>query len=143
MSPDDAVDLETPMSEHRGQVVDGDALLRLSVRPPGGGTRTESAVVDTGFRGEISLPSSLSEAARRGRAQRSVSRLADGSPVRHRSAVVEIVFCGERRFVPAGDGSDHVLIGTALLHGRRLTVDAVEGGAVTIGPLSQSSPDVP
>ena len=107
---------------------------------------TRPAVVDTGFALGVAAPADLLRRIGLESTAFAAVTLADGTP-RSVPATVAGVRVGESDrvvteilFLP--DGTD-VLIGMDLLHDHRLTLDAVEGGPVTIAPLSQSSPDTP
>lgn len=92
--------------------------------------------MDTGFTDELTMPASVAEYLGlpvRGSVD---AELADGSveqlPLHH----VRISWHGRTRSVRAyGVSSDEALIGMSLLHGSRLTLDSVPGGAVLIEEL--------
>ena len=118
-----------------GRVVLGDAVVTLGLLTRDGRRLDRTAVIDTGSARPLTLPPLLFEKVRRGPAVRTSTVLADGSDVVHRAALVRVELCGHVRDVMAGDLTQEVLIGMPLLTGRRLTVDCVEGGPVTIEPL--------
>ena len=94
------------------------------------------AVLDTGFTGYLALPQSL--IGQLGLASESEGRitLADGSVQMHDIYRTVVVWHGERQTVPIMGMGDKPLIGMRLLAGSRVTMDVVDGGAVTIEPLA-------
>ncbi len=93
------------------------------------------AVVDTGFTGELTLlPDSISRLGYESQGGQEV-RLADGELIVLETYRIPVLCHGVRRTITAMQADNDPLIGMALLDGYRLVVDAVEGGAVTIGPI--------
>lgn len=120
-----------------GVVLDRDPLIQLVLYAADGATRTETAVVDTGYQGAVAAPDALFDHVRRGRATPVAVRLADGTTFERRAAVAEVQWCGERVRTRILGGASQVLVGMELLAHHRLTVDCVDGGPVTIEPLSR------
>jgi clan AA aspartic protease len=112
-----------------------EAVLRLRVRGPGGAEDVVEAVIDTGYTGSLTLPTSV--AASLGLAQVSSGRavLADGSSRRFDSFAVELDWGGTWRGVVASALGDEVLVGMGLLAGHQLRLEALPGGAVEIDEL--------
>ena len=127
-----------PGSTLRGAVVRRDAVVTLVVFTSGGDRLERTAVVDTGCQKSLILPPLLFEKVRRTPRLRGTTALADGTVAEHPEASVRVELCGVARNVLAGCLGRDVLLGMALLAGHRLTVDAAEGGPVTISPLAQS-----
>ena len=126
-----------------GRVLGAGPRVPVRLLGPAGGLRL-LALVDTGFDGEVAVPHATARRLGLPRAGTAGVTLADGSAVTAPAARVRLSI-GDggslgRRALLLGD---EVIIGMAALRGHRLTVDAVEGGSVTIAPLSQSSPDTP
>jgi clan AA aspartic protease len=116
---------------------DRQALIRLIVRGPAGNEQEVAAIIDTGFDGWLSLPSSIvlpldSEWRRRGRAL-----LADGSESIFDIYEAIVIWDGEARRIPVDQAETTPLVGMSLLEGYELTVQAQPGGNVTIAALSQ------
>jgi clan AA aspartic protease len=119
-----------------GQVTaDREAVVRLTVRGPGGIEREVDAVLDTGFTEYLSLPSSLIAALALPYQYAMPFVLADGSPVRVAVYDGAVVWDGQERVIPVHRTDSDALIGMSLLYGSRLLLDAVGGGPVTITPL--------
>lgn len=113
-----------------------DAVVRFLVRGTGGILHETEAVVDTGFNGFVSLPSSLISALGLPFVRTEQTLLANGS--REEVAVHEgTIFwdAGKRTvLVQATDGDP--LIGMALMRGYELTVQVRINGDVFIKPMA-------
>lgn len=114
---------------------DGEPRLGMKVYGPTGTEVHVEAVVDTGFTGYLTLsPADITSLALifHGRAQ---AMLADGTVVTLRKYEARVDWHGQRRdvLVLAADGGP--LLGTALVHGSRLTIEMIDGGDVMIQPL--------
>ena len=109
--------------------------VRLRLTGPAGRSEEILAVVDTGFDGALSLPATLAEWLSLEKGQSSKVRLADGEINLFDRYAVQVLWDDQPRDVLALAMGDDVLIGMALLEGYRLTIDAVDGGPVTIGPI--------
>ena len=98
-----------------------------------------AAIIDTGFRGTLVLPSDLMSEFGQD-IEYSESILADGSHVEHQSMYVEFYFPGDINYPfreRAIELGHEPLIGMRLLEGFRLSMDIIEGGSVTIEPLDR------
>jgi clan AA aspartic protease len=111
------------------------ALITVEVYGPRGPSEPADMIVDTGFTGFLALPSDL--IARLGLPCLGLRTafLADG-----REAVLNLFeavmeWHGQLRRVLALEVRRGALLGMALLHGSRLTMDAVENGPVRIEPI--------
>jgi len=115
---------------------DRQAIIHLMVRGPGGQEQEIEAIIDTGFDGWLSLPSSVIVSLGLVWRQRGRALLADG-----RESVFDIYeatvdWDGEARRIPVDEAETAPLIGMSLLEGYELTVQAQAGGNVTIRALS-------
>jgi clan AA aspartic protease len=120
---------------------DRQALVRLIVRGPAGKEQEVEAIIDTGFDGWLSLPSSIISSLdlmwrRRGRAL-----LADGSESIFDIYEAVVIWDSEARRIPVDQAETTPLVGMSLLEGYELTVQAQAGENVTIAALSQSKHD--
>ncbi len=95
-----------------------------------------AAVLDTGFTGYLALPQSL--IGQLGLVSEGEGRitLADGSVQMHDIYRTTVIWYGQRQTVPIMGMGDKPLIGMRLLAGSRVTMDVVNGGAVTIELLA-------
>jgi clan AA aspartic protease len=115
---------------------DRQAIIHLMVRGPTGQALEIEAIIDTGFDGWLSLPSSGIVSLGLVWRQRGRALLADG-----RESVFDIYeatvdWDGEARRIPVDEAETAPLVGMSLLEGYELTVQAQAGGNVTIRPLS-------
>jgi clan AA aspartic protease len=115
------------------------AIIRLPVRGPTGQEQEIDAIIDTGFDGWLSRPSSLIVLLSLVWRQRGRALLADG-----RESVFDIyegtVFWdGQDHRIPVHEAETTplIVIGMSLLHGYELTIQAQAGGKVTVRALSQ------
>jgi clan AA aspartic protease len=118
---------------------DHQAIIRLSVRGPTGQEQEIDAIIDTGFDGWLSLPSSLIVLLSLVWRQRGRALLADG-----RESVFDIyegtvIWDGQDHRIPVHEAETTPLIGMSLLHGYELTIQAQAGGKVTVRALSQAT----
>lgn len=112
-----------------------EALVRLTVRGPGGQEQEIEPVIDTGFDGALSLPPTRIDALglpwrRRGRAL-----LADGSESVFDIYEATIMWDGAPRRIAVDAADTDPLLGMALLYRYELTLQVVEGGRVIIQAL--------
>jgi clan AA aspartic protease len=112
-----------------------EALVRLTVRGPGGQEQEIEAVIDTEFDGSLSLPPALIDTLglpwrRRGRAV-----LADGSESVFDIYEATLMWDGAPRRITVDAADTEPLLGMALLYNYELTVHVIEGGRVRIQAL--------
>jgi clan AA aspartic protease len=94
-----------------------------------------TAVIDTGYNGELSLPMAVITALSLPPLAPGRVRLADASRRILRRYRAEVIWDGQRRTVRVLCVEGDPLIGTALLSGYRMEADFVAGGQVTLQPL--------
>lgn len=114
---------------------DREAIIRLTVRGPAGQHQQVEAVIDTGFDGWLSLPTTLIVTLglpwrRRGRAF-----LADGSESLFDIFEGTVMWDKRRRRIPVDKADTAPLVGMALLNGYELNIRVRARGKVTITPL--------
>jgi clan AA aspartic protease len=114
---------------------DREAIVRLTVRGPGGRTRRVTAEIDTGFDGWLSLPPPLVTQLGLPWRRRGRSLLADGREGVFDIYEATVVWDRRRLRIPVDEADTTPLIGMALLDGYELNVQVRAGGAVTIKPL--------
>ena len=115
---------------------DRQAVIHLTVRGPAGQEQEIEAIIDTGFDGCLSLPSSFIVLLGLSWRERGRALLADGS-----ESVFDIyegtaLWDGEFRRIPVHEAETTPLIGMSLLQGYELNVQVQPGGNVTIRTLS-------
>jgi clan AA aspartic protease len=114
---------------------DLEAVLRLTVLGPSGQSADIDGVIDTGFSGYLTLPAAtiaLLGLTSRGPAY---AMLADGTSVTLATYIATVLWHGAHRIVIVMCAEADPLIGAALLHRSRVTLDMEVGGAVIIAPL--------
>lgn len=118
-----------------------EAIVRLRVRGPAGQDQEIEAVIDTGFDGWLSLPSSIiAQLGLRWR-QRGRALLADGSESVFDMYEAAVDWDGNARRVPVDEAETFPLVGMSLLEGYDLIVQVQRGGNVTLRTLSQARSD--
>lgn len=92
-------------------------------------------VIDTGFNGYLTLPGPLIGLLGLVYHSQAVAMLADGSTIPLRKYEARVEWEGGERDVLVLEADGGPLLGMSLLYGSRVTLDVVDGGAVTITSL--------
>ena len=95
-------------------------------------SRTIEFLLDTGFTGPLSLPLSIIEELELPYLRSRPAELADGSTQDFAVYAALADWDGQRRTVPVFESESQPLLGMAMLWGKRVTIDAWAGGAVTV-----------
>lgn len=107
-----------------------DAIIKLTIHFPDGTQEEVSAIVDTGFSGELCITEDI---ARRLTPLRQVqTKLADASTIRVQAYRASIEWNGRRKDVFAMQTGDDVLIGMELLLPQTLIIEALPNGRVEV-----------
>jgi clan AA aspartic protease len=114
------------------------AVIRLTVRGPTSQQQEIEAIIDTGFDGCLSLPSSLIVLLGLVWRERGRALLADGSESVFDIYEGTVLWDGKVRRIPVHEAETTPLIGMSLLQGYELTVRVQTGGNVTVRALSQA-----
>jgi clan AA aspartic protease len=122
----------------KGKVVAREAVVSLEIRSRGAAPQTIQAAIDTGYNGYLTLPKALVSTLQLQLAGYRRATLADGSSVILESYLATITWHGKPRDVLISQTTGIPLIGMALLHGNRLTLDVLDGGDVLIDALPPS-----
>ena len=119
-----------------GKIVDNqEALIELEIVDVNHTEKVE-AIIDTGFTGELTLPSDLIERLGLPRIGELRITLGDGNEVDVGLYLAMVLWQGEERIVQVLSTDDgKALVGMSLLYGNRLTLEGVTDGKVTIEPL--------
>jgi clan AA aspartic protease len=123
-----------------GTVANREALVELEVAHAGQPIAT-TAAIDTGYNGYLTLPSDIITALGLPFAGYRSGTLADGSTVVLEVYLAAVTWHQVQREVLVAQAVGRPLIGMSLLHGSRLTIDAIEDGDVVIEKLPLGPPD--
>jgi clan AA aspartic protease len=115
-----------------------EAVLRLAVCGPSGDERAVEAVVDTGYDGSLTLPPRLVAELRLPFRNRASALLGDGSRTVYDVHDGIVLWNGRLRRIAVDVVDIDPLLGMALLYGQELTIQVVEGGAVSVREMFQS-----
>jgi clan AA aspartic protease len=113
-----------------------EAVIRLRVRGPAGQEEEIEAVIDTGFNRYLTLPSSLVALLALPFEAPTQAMLADGQIVAMDYYRASIAWDGRDRQILILEADGDPLVGMSLLYGYDLRVRVVDGGFVTIAPIS-------
>jgi len=103
--------------------IDREAVIPLSVRGPSGRRRLVEAVVDTGYDGWLSLPSSVIHYLGLAWIRTGPITLADGSEIEFNVYDAVVKWDGKLRHVTVDELEAAPLVGMALLSGHHLGID--------------------
>jgi clan AA aspartic protease len=112
-----------------------EAIIHLVVRGSNEPGQEIEAVIDTGFNGSISLPTSLIAELKLPFRSRGRAELADGSESIFNIFEAIVTWDGQPRRVAVDEANTDPLSGMSLLHSYELNVQVVKGGSVTIKSL--------
>lgn len=97
--------------------------------------KSVNAVIDTGFTGFLSLPSSIISELELPWSYRDRATLGDGSETLFDVYDANIIWDGQFREIEINSANTDPLLGMKMLRGYRLQVDTVQGGLVTVEAL--------
>lgn len=112
-----------------------EARLRLTVIAPDEQEHSLDVVLDTGFNGFLTLPTSVIRALRLPLGGNREVTLGDGSAVVLDSYIARVLWHERWRRILVLQADGDPVIGMSLLHGSRIVLDVLEDGDVTIDPL--------
>lgn len=116
-----------------------EATIRLVVGNVDSQRQMIDAVIDTGFTGFLTLPSSVLADLNLRAYRREEGVLGDGSTCIFDVYRGLVIWDGELRRIDINESDTEPLVGMSLLYGYRMQLDAIEGGTVTIQALSSLS----
>jgi clan AA aspartic protease len=114
---------------------DREAKIRLDVYDSNGQQREFEAVIDTGFTGSLTLPSSAIATLGLAFTGRGQVVLGDGSIELFDMFTGTVLWDGQRQVVEIDAADTDPLVGMALIYGYELNIQAVDGGNVTLTRL--------
>jgi clan AA aspartic protease len=112
-----------------------EATLPLVVGNSNGQRQVIDTVIDTGFSGFLSLPSSIITTLDLPWSASDIATLGDGSETLFDLYTATVIWDGQYREIYIAESETEPLLGMALLYGYRLQVDTIEGGSVKIEAL--------
>lgn len=112
-----------------------DAIVRLVVRGRQGQTFEAEAIVDTGYNGSLTLPSTLISDLGLPFLRQGSAVLGDGQKISFDVYEGAVLWNGKIRRIAIDAADADPLLGTGLLYSHRLTIEVVEGGTVSITEL--------
>lgn len=98
-------------------------------------TQLVDAVIDTGFSGFLTLPSSIIAALGMTWKGRDTATLGDGASCIFDVYIASVIWDGQYRTIDINESETVPLIGMQLLRGYDLRIQTIEGGIVTITAL--------
>ena len=111
-------------------------LPRLPLTLPGRGGEVDATfIVDTGFNGDLTLPLRVIQRLNAALYDTQTHLMANGSEVPSPVYLAEIEWLGENRAVEIIALDGNPLLGTGLLAGCNVNIEAVEGGEIVIETL--------
>jgi clan AA aspartic protease len=112
-----------------------EATLPLVVSNSKGQRQVIDTVIDTGFNGFLSLPSTLITTLDLPWSASDLVTLGDGSETLFDLYTATVIWDGKYCEIDLAESETEPLLGMALLYGYRLQIDAIEGGSVKIEAL--------
>lgn len=112
-----------------------EAIIRLVVRGANGEEHEIDAVIDTGFTGFLTLPSTLIASLGLTWLGREQGLLGDGTIRVFDVYAATVIWDGQARSVETDATDTDPLIGMGLIYGHDLRIQVVDGGPVTIEAL--------
>ena len=113
---------------------DYEAVIPIVIKN-GSKLKSINAVIDTGFTGFLSIPSSIIAELELPWSYRDRATLGDGSETLFDVHDATIIWDGQFREIEINSADTDPLLGMKMLRGFRLQVDTVQGGIVTIEAL--------
>ena len=112
------------------------AWLTVEIVTPSGQPRPIEVALDTGFNGQIALPAITIQGLELSEESSRLAITATGDRVRLTTYYGTMMWHGEPRIIEVIEADSEPLLGMELPLGNRATLDILEGGPVTIYPLS-------
>jgi clan AA aspartic protease len=112
-----------------------EAIIPLIVRSSHGHEQEIEGIIDTGFTGSLTLPSTLISSLGLPWHGREQGVLGDGSVGLFDIYAATVIWDGHERIVETASANTDPLVGMGLFYGHELRIQAVEGGRVVIEAL--------
>lgn len=115
--------------------VNREATISLIVRGTNGQEHEINAIIDTGFTGFLTLPTTIISTLALAWRGRIPAILGDGSLRQFDVYAATVIWDGHPRMVEVDAADTDPLVGTGLLYGHEVRIQAIDGGTVTIEAL--------
>ena len=112
-----------------------EATIRLIVHDTNGQERAINAIIDTGFTGFLTLPTTLITTLGLTWRGRVPAVLGDGSLQQFDVYAATVIWDGQPRVVEVDAADTDPLVGVGLLYGHEVRIQVIDGGTVTIESL--------
>jgi len=109
-----------------------EAVIPVLVQDATGHFQAQNAVIDTGFSGYLTLPSSTITGLQLPFLSSRVYSLGNNAQANFDIYKATLLWDGQDRDIEVLASEAHPLVGMSLLKGLRITIDAVDGGEVRI-----------
>ncbi|BDA71488.1 hypothetical protein CAL7716_056540 [Calothrix sp. PCC 7716] len=119
-----------------GKVIDYEAIIRISICDSSGQVYDRDAIIDTGFDGWLSLPSAFITMLGLAWKRRGTAELADGSQSIFNVYEATVIWDEQLLIIPIDEADSEPLVGMSLMEGYELTIQAVNGGIVTLSKIT-------
>jgi clan AA aspartic protease len=116
-----------------------EAMMPIVIGRDNKPTQMIDALVDTGFTGFLSLPSSMIESLGLPWIFSDAVTLGDGSEVIFQMYRATVIWDGQFKVVDVAASESEPLLGISLLYGFKLQVEVIERGTVTIEAMTSFS----
>jgi clan AA aspartic protease len=113
-----------------------EARIQITLRGPSGTELSVDAVIDTGFTGSLTLPSNSIAALGLRPRGRERALLADGSAIVLRVYRAAVMWDQRLLQIVGYHADGDALVGMSLLQGSELRIQVIDGGDVTVSPLT-------
>ena len=115
-----------------------EAIIPIAVGSNNSNKQIVETLIDTGFTGFLSLPTSTIAALGLPWQFRDLGTLGDGSDAIFDMYKATVIWDGKYQIIDVAASEADPLIGMGLLYGFRVQIEAVEGGNVTIEALKSN-----
>jgi clan AA aspartic protease len=114
-----------------------EAIIKLAVGHGNARKQMIDAVIDTGFTGFLSLPLSIITSLGLPWYFRDFGTLGDGSEIIFEMYKATVIWDGQNQIIDVAASETEPLVGMSLLYGFKISIEAIEGGIVTIEALNR------
>ena len=117
-----------------------EAVLRLTIFDTNDQPHELSAIIDTGFNGNLTLPSDLVSALELTCVRLVRAILADGSEIISNVYEARVLWDGKPVTISVSEANADPLVGMSLMYGYELVMPIVDGATFTLRSIANPSP---